>query len=149
MTETDKRVQFEEEEELSPREKAAILMVALGKEAAGEVMKHLADFEIEEMTQIITELKNLPTAIQEAMACGCITVSTRHAGIPEAIDEGETGFLVDEHDAAGFTRAIAAAFAVPDTSAMGSKARQVAEERFDNDVLLAKLEREIRRTLGQ
>ena len=64
MTETDKRVQFEEEEELSPREKAAILMVALGKEAAGEVMKHLADFEIEEMTQIITELKNLPTAIQ-------------------------------------------------------------------------------------
>ena len=65
MTETDKRVQFEEEEELSPREKAAILMVALGKEAAGEVMKHLADFEIEEMTQIITELKNLPTAIQD------------------------------------------------------------------------------------
>ena len=36
MTETDKRVQFEEEEELSPREKAAVLMVALGKEAAGE-----------------------------------------------------------------------------------------------------------------
>ena len=53
MTETDKRVQFEEEEELSPRAKAAILMVALGKEAAGEVMKHLADFEIEEMTQIL------------------------------------------------------------------------------------------------
>jgi len=59
-----KKAQFEEEE-LTSREKAAILMVALGEETAGEIMKYLADFEIEEMTQIITELRNLPTAIQD------------------------------------------------------------------------------------
>ena len=114
-----------------------------------EILQRTQFFVQHSVTAADGNTEGLPTAIQEAMACGCITVSTRHAGIPEAIDEGETGFLVDEHDAAGFTRAIAAAFAVPDTSAMGSKARQVAEERFDNDVLLAKLEREIRRTLGQ
>ena len=65
MTEVDKRAQVGEEEELTPREKAAILMVSLGEEAAGEIMKYMADFEIEEMTQIITDLKNLPTAIQD------------------------------------------------------------------------------------
>ena len=65
MTEVDKRAQVEEEEELSPREKAAILMIALGEEAAGEIMKYMVDFEIEEITQIITELNNLPTAIQD------------------------------------------------------------------------------------
>ena len=64
MTEVDKRAQIEEEEP-SPREKAAILMIALGEEAAGEIMKYMVDFEIEEITQIITELSNLPTAIQD------------------------------------------------------------------------------------
>lgn len=91
--------------------------------------------------------EGLPTAIQEAMAAGCVTVSTRHAGIPEAIDEGETGFLVAEHDAAGFTRAIAAAMEAGD-AAMAARARQVACERFDNGVLLTRLEDTIRATLG-
>ena len=92
--------------------------------------------------------EGLPTAIQEAMACGCITVSTRHAGIPEAIDEGKTGWLVDEHDTKGFTAAIARALHAPDTAAMASRARTVAEEQFDNDILLKKLESHIRATLS-
>ena len=92
--------------------------------------------------------EGLPTAIQEAMACGCITVSTRHAGIPEAIDEGNTGWLVEEHDADGFTTAIGRAMQATDTGDMASLARRVAEERFDNDVLLKKLETHIRATLA-
>lgn len=92
--------------------------------------------------------EGLPTAIQEAMACGCITISTRHAGIPEAIDEGETGFLVDEQDEAGFTAAVKAAIAVGDLSAMSRRARAVAEERFDNHILLKVLERRIQQTLA-
>lgn len=92
--------------------------------------------------------EGLPTAIQEAMACGCITVSTRHAGIPEAIDEGETGYLVDEHDAQGFTRAVAAAIATDDPAAMARRARAVAEQRFDNDRLLKLLEARIEDTLA-
>jgi glycosyltransferase involved in cell wall biosynthesis len=93
--------------------------------------------------------EGLPTAIQEAMACGCVTVSTRHAGIPEAIDEGRTGFLVDEHDAAGFARAIRTALTAVNLSEMSASARHIAEERFDNDILLHKLEAQIRRTLGR
>lgn len=91
--------------------------------------------------------EGLPTAIQEAMACGCITVSTRHAGIPEAIDEGETGFLVEEHDEDGFAEAIATAIAVPDLPAMSARARRVAEKRFDNHVLLKSLERHMQESL--
>jgi len=40
--------------------------------------------------------EGLPAAIQEAMAHGMAVVSTRHAGIPEAVLEDETGLLVDE-----------------------------------------------------
>ncbi|MGY3437438.1 MULTISPECIES: glycosyltransferase [unclassified Marinovum] len=92
--------------------------------------------------------EGLPTAIQEAMACGCLTVSTRHAGIPEAVDEGQTGWLVDEHDEAGFAAAIRTAMTAPNRAGMAAAARQVAEERFDNQRLLEKLERLIRETVA-
>jgi len=42
--------------------------------------------------------EGLPAAIQEAMAYGMAVVSTCHAGIPEAVVEGQTGLLVDEGD---------------------------------------------------
>ena len=44
--------------------------------------------------------EGLPVAILEAMAHGLPIVATRHAGIPEAVLEGDTGFLVDEGDSA-------------------------------------------------
>lgn len=92
--------------------------------------------------------EGLPTAIQEAMACGCLTVSTRHAGIPEAVDEGRTGWLVDEHDEAGFADAIRSAMTAGNRATMAAEARQVAEDRFDNQRLLEKLERVIRETVA-
>ena len=49
--------------------------------------------------------EGLPAAIQEAMAHGMAVVSTRHAGIPEAVVEGQTGLLVDEGDVEGMARA--------------------------------------------
>ena len=58
-------IRFQHEEDLSAREKVAILMVALGEENAAEIMKYLADFEIEDIAEIVTELRNLPTSLQD------------------------------------------------------------------------------------
>ncbi len=89
--------------------------------------------------------EGLPTAIQEAMAAGCITVTTRHAGIPEAIDQGETGFMVEEHDSQAYNAAVMNAMNMSQDSksSMAQRARHVALERFDNAKLLTKLEDEI------
>ena len=63
--------------------------------------------------------EGLPAAIQEAMAHGMAVVSTRHAGIPEAVLDGETGLLVDEGD----VRAMAdAMLAVPERAAAMGRA---------------------------
>jgi glycosyltransferase involved in cell wall biosynthesis/SAM-dependent methyltransferase len=50
--------------------------------------------------------EGLPLAILEAGAHGLPVVSTRHAGIPDAVREGMDGFLVAEQDVEGMTQAM-------------------------------------------
>ena len=87
------------------------------------------------------DTEGLPTAIQEAMAAGMMVIATRHAGIPEAVTEGETGLLVAEGDEAAYTAQIAETLAGRhDVAAMGARAREIACDRFDNRKLIATVE---------
>ncbi len=51
--------------------------------------------------------EGLPVSILEAMAQGLPVVSTAHAGIPEAVVDGSTGFLVSEGDSTAMASRIA------------------------------------------
>jgi glycosyltransferase involved in cell wall biosynthesis len=94
--------------------------------------------------------EGLPTSIQEAMACGAVVVSTRHAGIPEAVTSGVNGMLVDEHDGPGFAAALRAVLADPALAArLAAAARETALEKFDIDKLHAKLEAMILAAAGR
>lgn len=55
----------EDDTELSPGDKVSTLMISLGEETTADVMRHLADFEIEHIAQAITELGNVPNAVQD------------------------------------------------------------------------------------
>ena len=55
----------DEEEELPVMQKVAILFIALGQETCGEVMKFLSDFEIEEITQAVANLKSVSVETQD------------------------------------------------------------------------------------
>ncbi|MDQ8188862.1 glycosyltransferase [Roseibacillus persicicus] len=50
--------------------------------------------------------EGLPTVIPEAFSNGLPVVATRHAGIPEAVLDGETGLLVEEGDSDALAGAI-------------------------------------------
>lgn len=81
-----------------------------------------------------------PVAILEASACGLAICSTRHAGIPDAVIEGKTGLLVDEHDVEGMASALkdlASDLAL--TRAYGTAARKHMEEAYDVVKLSAKI----------
>jgi colanic acid/amylovoran biosynthesis glycosyltransferase len=47
------------------------------------------------------DCEGLPVGILEAGASGLPVISTRHAGIPDVVIEGRTGFLIEEGDVAG------------------------------------------------
>jgi len=50
--------------------------------------------------------EGLPVSILEAMAMNLPVVSTYHAGIPEAIENGKEGFLVKEKDVSNISKSI-------------------------------------------
>jgi colanic acid/amylovoran biosynthesis glycosyltransferase len=72
--------------------------------------------------------EGLPASIQEAMAHGLAIVSTRHAGIPEAIEQGVSGLLVEEGDVVGMAHAILEV--VENASAMGAASYAKAEREY-------------------
>jgi colanic acid/amylovoran biosynthesis glycosyltransferase len=52
------------------------------------------------------EKEGIPGALVEAMAAGLPVVATRHGGIPEVVDDGHDGLLVEEADVGALARAI-------------------------------------------
>lgn len=85
--------------------------------------------------------EGLPMSILEAMANGLAIVATRVGGIPEAVDDGEQGFLVAAGDRVALTRALERLLQDPDRCRrMGEAGRQRVDERFAADPIVAELQ---------
>ena len=63
-------------------------MVALGEEVSGEVMKHLSDYEIEEITQAIASLKNVNVELMDKV----LEDFEQHLLAGEWVSQGGTDF---------------------------------------------------------
>ena len=78
----------------------------------------------------------MPTTIPEALACGLPVVATAVGGIPEEIEDGQTGFLTPPGDAAAFAHALQRMFADRALRhTMGERAVRVAREQFDRELM--------------
>jgi glycosyltransferase involved in cell wall biosynthesis len=64
-----------------------------------------------------TRNESFPTVLLEAMSSAVPVVATTVGGIPELVDNGRTGFLIDPGDAAGLTDCLAQIIDDPDTAA--------------------------------
>jgi len=72
-----------------------------------------------------------PVSILEAGAAGLPVVATRHAGIPDVVIEGETGFLVDEGDVEAMAAAMIQLYKDRALAAkMGVQARSRIQQHF-------------------
>jgi colanic acid/amylovoran biosynthesis glycosyltransferase len=78
--------------------------------------------------------EGLPVAILEAMAQSLPVISTRHAGIPEAVEDGVTGYLVNEGDSLRMAECILACSRDATLRhQMGTAGSRRAKERFSWD----------------
>ncbi|MGA5415716.1 glycogen synthase [Streptomyces pseudogriseolus] len=88
----------------------------------------------------------------EAMACGTAVVASRVGGIPEVVDHGRTGLLVDLDDdfEAGLTRALDAVLGDPESArAMGEAGRERAVGEFGWDAVARRTAGLYEKILGQ
>ena len=70
----------------------------LSKNEIQTLMQQMRCFVQHSVTAADGDKEGTPNTILEAGASGLAIVSTRHAGINEAVVNGETGYLVPEHD---------------------------------------------------
>ena len=75
-----------------------------------------------------------PVAVMEAQLCGLPVIATRHAGIPEVVQHGRSGLLVEEGDVAGMASAMASLAHDPaEADLLGACGRQIVASRFTVD----------------
>lgn len=76
--------------------------------------------------------------VVEAMLAGAPVVASSAGGLPEVVDDGETGLLVPPGDGAALSRAILAVLRGRDRAlARAEQARRVARDRFGVDAMIS------------
>jgi colanic acid/amylovoran biosynthesis glycosyltransferase len=80
------------------------------------------------VTSYSGDQEGFPNSILEAQCCGLPVVSTIHAGIPEIVHDGETGYLVQEFDFEKMAERISYLLAEPQLiNKMGRRAVEINE----------------------
>jgi glycosyltransferase involved in cell wall biosynthesis len=92
------------------------------------------------LTAVDGDSEGMPNTILEASATGIPVISTRHANIPEIVADGQTGYLVEEHDVAGMAGYMERLLGDPQLAAdLGRAGRARVEERFRFEPPMAQL----------
>lgn len=82
-----------------------------------------------------------PVVLMEAQACSKACISTKHAGIPELVLDGQTGILTEEEDVDGIAQAMYFLAANEDKRTMfGRNAREHIVNNFNHLVQMDKLQ---------
>lgn len=113
------------------------------------MMRRSAVLAIPSITARNGDTEGLPMVTLEAAALGIPVIGTRHSGIPEAIIDSQTGFLVAERDIDSLAERIYILLADQEQRfIMGDKARAFCESHFDIRRQTQKLEAIYDQVLG-
>lgn len=121
---------------------------ACNNQEVQKCMKNATYFLLHSVTSKKGDTEGFPSAIQEAMASGCVVVSTIHGGIPQFIESGKNGFLVEEHDEKNYVYILKKLLnnnKLVEKVAVNS--RRTAEKKFNIDVIYPKIEKILRRSI--
>jgi len=122
----------------------------LKSEQIKELMKTMRGFVQHSVVAANGDSEGTPVTILEASSSGLPVVSTRHAGIKEAVIDGVTGFLIDEHDIEGMAIGIIKlAESVELSVKMGKAGREHMIENYDINNRIKLLDSIIKNSIAQ
>ena len=118
------------------------------EQLAGEYRQH--DFFLHPSRETSSgDREGIPNSLLEAMAHGCVALGTRHSGIPEAIEDGVNGLLVDRADARLVADSISKVAADPlRAKSLGKAARQKIVDKFSTEASIRQLEASYREAIS-
>jgi glycosyltransferase involved in cell wall biosynthesis len=88
---------------------------------------------------LISHQETAPLIVEEAMAAGIPVVASRICGLPYMVEEGGTGYLVDQMNEGEIVSRLINLLEDTETNrVMGERCRQVALERFHADTVAKK-----------
>ena len=119
----------------------------LGSISSEQVRSELATASV---FALVSFEEGSPMGIEEAMAVGVPVVTSNRCGMPYMVRDGESGFLVDPHDAEDIAGRLTRLLTDSQLrSAMSVKSREIARDRF-HPVTVAERTREVYlRALGR
>jgi colanic acid/amylovoran biosynthesis glycosyltransferase len=106
----------------------------LGARASEEVRATLSEARVFALASVRLpsgRMEGIPVALMEAMASGVPVVATRLSGVPELVQDGVTGLLVEPRDAHGLAAALTRVLEDDEFAAsLASAARELVERSF-------------------
>ena len=101
------------------------------QEQVADLMRQVRGFVQHSLVAPDGDSEGNPVAVMEAQLSGLPVVATRHAGIPEVVLDGQTGFLVEEGDETAMAQAMAQVVQDPALAArLGDFGRRRVQEHF-------------------
>jgi N-acetyl-alpha-D-glucosaminyl L-malate synthase BshA len=109
-----------------------------GKQPQAVIRDYLS---IADLLLLTSQSESFGLVALEAMACEVPVVATRVGGVPEVVEEGETGFLFPVGDVEAMADAAILILNDPQTARrMGKRGRELAIERFTDDKIIPQYE---------
>lgn len=119
----------------------------LGARTEAEVASRLSDADAFVLPSVVAEngqMEGIPVALMEAMAAGRPVVASRLSGIPELVEHGRNGFLVEPGDASAIADALESLLSDRGLRrALGAAARRTVEAAYRLDDNVAELVRRL------
>ncbi len=118
--------------------------IFLGKQSHKCVMKYIQNATILMCPSVVSRNQDRDSGLivaKEAAACGIPMIGTEHGGIPEIIEDDETGYLVPERDIGGLAKSLKKLLSNPELrKKFGNAARIKMEKEYNIKDRMAELE---------